>query len=51
MISHRRCVPVCVHYHGSAKCFLLMGDAVGRSLANLMAGGEPLINAELKTTE
>ena len=33
------------HYHGSAKCFLLMGDAMGRSLANLMAGGEPLINA------
>ena len=29
------------HYHGSAKCFLLMGDAMGRSLANLMTGGEP----------
>ncbi len=29
------------HYHGSAKCFLLMGDAMGRSLAKLMAGGTP----------
>ena len=36
------------HYHGSAKCFLLMGDAMGRSLANLMAGGEPLINNSVK---
>ncbi len=36
------------HYHGSAKCFILMGDAMGRSLANLMAGGEPTINATLK---
>lgn len=35
------------HYHGSAKCFLLMGDAMGRSLANLMAGGKPLILQEL----
>jgi len=26
------------HYHGSAKCFILMGDAMGRSLANLMGG-------------
>lgn len=32
------------HYHGSAKCFLLMGDAMGRSLGNLMAGGEPHSN-------
>jgi len=32
------------HYHGSAKCFLLMGDAMGRSLANLIAGGEPMIH-------
>ena len=37
------------HYHGSSKCFLLMGDAMGRSLANLMGGGEPMINKELKT--
>lgn len=32
------------HYHGSAKFFMLMGDAMGRSLANLMAGGKPLIH-------
>ena len=24
------------HYHGSAKCFLLIGDAMARSLADLM---------------
>ena len=36
------------HYHGSAKCFILMGDAMGRSLANLIAGGEPTINKALK---
>lgn len=29
------------HYHGSAKFFLLLGNALGTSLANLMAGGEP----------
>ena len=34
------------HYHGSAKCFLLMGDAMGRSMANLMAGGTPTLHAE-----
>ena len=34
------------HYNGSAKCFLLMGDAMGRSLANLMAGGSPTPRAE-----
>ena len=34
------------HYHGSAKCFLLMGDAMGRSLAKLMAGGTPTPHAE-----
>jgi len=34
------------HYDGSAKCFLLIGDAMGRSLANLMAGGEPMMSAE-----
>jgi hypothetical protein len=36
------------HYHGSAKCFILMGDAMGSSLANLMAGGEPTINTNSK---
>lgn len=34
------------HYHGSAKFFILMGDAMGRSLANLMAGGQPLIHTD-----
>jgi hypothetical protein len=34
------------HYHGSAKFFLLTGDAMARSLANLMAGGEPMIHAK-----
>lgn len=32
------------HYHGSAKCFMLMGDAMGRSLVNLMKGNDPLIH-------
>jgi hypothetical protein len=36
------------HYHGSAKCFLLAGDAMARSLANLIVGGKPLIHGELK---
>jgi hypothetical protein len=35
------------HYHGSAKFFLLAGDAMARSLANLMAGGEPMIHENL----
>ena len=39
-----------LHYHGSAKCFLLMGDAMGRSLANLMAGGKRWITDYVKTT-
>lgn len=34
------------HYHGSAKCFMLMGDAMGRSLVNLMKGGEPMIHEQ-----
>lgn len=34
------------HYEGSAKCFLLMGDAMGRSLVNLMANGQPTILEE-----
>ncbi|MBT8036725.1 MAG: hypothetical protein KJO21_04185 [Verrucomicrobiae bacterium] len=36
------------HYHGSAKCFILMGDAMGRSLANLMNDGEPKIFEQLR---
>lgn len=34
------------HYHGSAKFFLLLGDAMARSLANMMAGGEPAVDPE-----
>ena len=32
------------HYHGSAKFFLLAGDAMARSLAGLMAGERPSIH-------
>lgn len=39
------------HYHGSAKCFILMGDAMGRSLANLIAGGKPIIGEMLEAEE
>ncbi len=39
------------HYRGSAKYFLLTGDAFARSLANLMAGGEPTIHEEIKTAK
>ena len=35
------------HYCGNAKSFLLTGDAMARGLANLMAGGEPSIHAEV----
>jgi len=36
------------HYHGSAKFFILAGDAMARSLANLMAGGEPFVDEEVR---
>ena len=35
-----------VHYHGSAKFWCLAGDAMARSLVNLMDGGEPTIHGE-----
>ena len=35
-----------VHYHGSAKFWCLTGDAMARSLANLMDDGEPTIHGE-----
>lgn len=35
-----------VHYHGSAKFYFLLGDAMARKLANLQSGGEPTIHAE-----
>lgn len=34
------------HYFGSAKFLILTGDAMARSLANLVAGGEPTIHKE-----
>jgi hypothetical protein len=37
------------HYHGSAKFFLLTGDAMARSLANLVKGGEPTFHKEAET--
>lgn len=39
------------HYYGSAKFFLLAGDAMARSLANLMAGGKPMIQSELQAED
>ena len=39
------------HYRGSAKFFMLTGDAMARSLANLMAGGEPTIHAEVEASK
>jgi len=38
-----------VHYHGSAKFMFLTGDAMARSLANLIKGGEPTIHEEAET--
>ena len=35
-----------VYYHGSAKFWFLTGDAMARSLANLLDGGEPFIHEE-----
>lgn len=35
-----------VHYHGSAKFMFLTGDAMARSLVNLLDGGEPIIHKE-----
>jgi len=39
------------HYRGSAKFFLLTGDAMARSLASLMAGGKPTIHEEVTAAE
>ena len=38
-----------VHYHGSAKFWYLTGDAMARSLANLVEGGEPTIHEEAES--
>jgi hypothetical protein len=42
-IHHRANSNKAFHYQGSAKFFLLAGDAMARSLANLMGGGQPMI--------
>jgi alpha-galactosidase len=34
------------HYYGSAKFFLLAGDAMARSLVNLMKGGMPMVERD-----
>lgn len=47
LMKQRATSNVGFHYHGSAKFFLLMGDACARSLANLMAGGTPMIHGPL----
>jgi len=46
-LSRRAVSNKAYHYFGSAKFFLLTGDAMGRSLANLMAGGEPTVHTEI----
>ncbi len=38
-----------LHYFGSAKFLCLTGNAMARSLANLMAGGQPTIHKEAAT--
>ena len=45
-IINRSCSKDGTHYFGSAKFLYLTGDAMARSLANLLAGGEPTIHAE-----
>jgi len=45
-IINRACSKDGTHYFGSAKFLYLTGDAMARSLANLMAGGEPAIHKE-----
>jgi hypothetical protein len=45
-IIKRACSKDGTHYFGSAKFLYLTGDAMARSLANLMAGGEPMIHKE-----
>jgi len=42
----RACSNSGLHYFGSAKFLFLTGDAMARSLANLVKGGKPTIHAE-----
>jgi hypothetical protein len=46
LMKQRATSNVGFHYHGSAKFFILMGDACARSLAHLMAGGTPMIHGQ-----
>jgi hypothetical protein len=45
-IINRACSKDGTHYFGSAKFLYLTGDAMARSLANLVRGGEPTIHEE-----
>ena len=45
-IINRACSKDGTHYYGSAKFMYLAGNAMARSLANLMTGGEPTIHEE-----
>jgi len=48
-IINRSCSKDGTHYFGSAKFLYLTGDAMARSLANLMDGGEPTIHEEAES--
>jgi len=45
-IINRACSKDGTHYFGSAKFLYLTGDAMARSLANLIKGGAPTIHKE-----
>jgi hypothetical protein len=47
-IINRACSKDGTHYFGSAKFLYLTGDAMARSLAKLVKGGEPTIHEEAK---
>jgi len=49
-IIKRACSNSGLHYFGSAKFLFLTGDAMARSLANLVNGGEPTIHKEAGTS-
>jgi len=45
-VINRSCSNSGLHYFGSAKFLCLTGNAMARSLANLVVGGEPMIHKE-----
>ena len=47
--AERSCSKDGTQYFGNAKFLHLTGDAIARSLANLIAGGEPSIHKEAET--